>query len=82
MFRFISDCIFFCLFYSEYFCVIQEATSPHTNGEHPALGGSSEIRENGSTNGDKIKIERPPSRSGSSSSRSTPSLKSKDVRVE
>ncbi|KAK9738477.1 WD domain, G-beta repeat [Popillia japonica] len=56
----------------------EEAASPHPNGEHPALGGGSDIRENGSTNGDKIKIERPPSRSGSSSSRSTPSLKSKD----
>nr|XP_022914628.1 protein groucho-like isoform X3 [Onthophagus taurus] len=54
----------------------EEAQSPHPNGEHPSLGG--DIRENGSTNGDKIKIERPPSRSGSSSSRSTPSLKSKD----
>ncbi|XP_072379987.1 protein groucho isoform X1 [Diabrotica undecimpunctata] len=56
----------------------EEASSPHTNGEHVTLGNSSEIRENGSTNGDKIKVERPPSRSGSSSSRSTPSLKSKD----
>ncbi|KAJ3628219.1 hypothetical protein MTP99_015539 [Tenebrio molitor] len=56
----------------------EEASSPHTNGEHVALSNSSEIRENGSTNGDKIKVERPPSRSGSSSSRSTPSLKSKD----
>lgn len=56
----------------------EEAASPHTNGDHASLGNSNEIRENGSTNGDKIKIERPPSRSGSSSSRSTPSLKSKD----
>ncbi|CAG9856977.1 unnamed protein product [Phyllotreta striolata] len=56
----------------------EEASSPHTNGEHVSLGNPGEIRENGSTNGDKIKIERPPSRSGSSSSRSTPSLKSKD----
>ncbi|XP_065170913.1 protein groucho isoform X2 [Atheta coriaria] len=57
----------------------EEAQSPHPNGEHPALGGpGNEIRENGSTNGDKVKMERPPSRSGSSSSRSTPSLKSKD----
>lgn len=61
------------------FC-LQEASSPHANGEHPALGNSGDIRENGSTNGDKVKVERPPSRSGSSSSRSTPSLKSKDVR--
>ncbi|XP_049821504.1 protein groucho isoform X2 [Aethina tumida] len=56
----------------------EEAASPHTNGDHPVLGNPSDIRENGSTNGDKIKVERPPSRSGSSSSRSTPSLKSKD----
>ncbi|XP_023310026.1 protein groucho isoform X2 [Anoplophora glabripennis] len=56
----------------------EEASSPHTNGEHVSLGNPGEIRENGSTNGDKIKVERPPSRSGSSSSRSTPSLKSKD----
>ncbi|XP_063930585.1 protein groucho isoform X1 [Zophobas morio] len=56
----------------------EEASSPHANGEHATLSNSSEIRENGSTNGDKIKVERPPSRSGSSSSRSTPSLKSKD----
>ncbi|XP_074035314.1 TLE family member transcriptional corepressor groucho isoform X2 [Leptinotarsa decemlineata] len=56
----------------------EEASSPHTNGDHVALGNPSEIRENGSTSSDKIKIERPPSRSGSSSSRSTPSLKSKD----
>lgn len=58
----------------------QETASPHTNGDHAALSNSaSDIRENGSTNGDKVKIERPPSRSGSSSSRSTPSLKVKDV---
>lgn len=56
----------------------EEASSPHTNGEHVSLGNSGDIRENGSSNGDKIKTERPPSRSGSSSSRSTPSLKSKD----
>ncbi|KAJ8975590.1 hypothetical protein NQ317_000019 [Molorchus minor] len=56
----------------------EEAASPHTNGDHVPLGNPNEIRENGSTNGDKIKVERPPSRSGSSSSRSTPSLKSKD----
>ncbi|XP_045483020.1 protein groucho isoform X3 [Harmonia axyridis] len=57
----------------------EETASPHTNGDHAALSNSaSDIRENGSTNGDKVKIERPPSRSGSSSSRSTPSLKVKD----
>ena len=34
------------------------------------------VRENGDV---KVKTERPPSRSGSSSNRSTPSLKSKEV---
>ncbi|XP_050313679.1 protein groucho isoform X10 [Anthonomus grandis grandis] len=56
----------------------EEAASPHTNGDHVSLGNVGDIRENGSSSGDKIKTERPPSRSGSSSSRSTPSLKSKD----
>ncbi|KAF5277410.1 hypothetical protein FQA39_LY06223 [Lamprigera yunnana] len=56
----------------------EEVASPHANGEHPSLSNPSDSRENGSINGDKIKVERPPSRSGSSSSRSTPSLKSKD----
>lgn len=72
---------FFCFLWLATDCNgLQEAQSPHPNGEHPALGGpGNEIRENGSTNGDKVKMERPPSRSGSSSSRSTPSLKSKDV---
>ncbi|KAJ8940420.1 hypothetical protein NQ318_009213 [Aromia moschata] len=58
---------------------LKEVASPHTNGEQVSLGNPSEIRENGSTNGDKIKVERPPSRSGSSSSRSTPSLKREAV---
>jgi hypothetical protein len=54
----------------------QDPSSPHPNGEHPG-----DIRENGEKVGiGSIKSERPPSRSGSSSSRSTPSLKSKDVR--
>ncbi|KAK4883057.1 hypothetical protein RN001_006376 [Aquatica leii] len=56
----------------------EEVASPHANGEHPSLSNPGDSRENGSINGDKIKVERPPSRSGSSSSRSTPSLKSKD----
>ena len=60
------------------FLFLQEASSPHTNGDHVS---SMDIRENGSSNGDKVKMERPPSRSESSSSRSTPSLKSKDVRL-
>ncbi|XP_044740762.1 protein groucho isoform X3 [Chrysoperla carnea] len=59
----------------------QEPTSPHVNGDHVALnaGTPGEVRENGSVSEKGIKIERPPSRSGSSSSRSTPSLKSKDA---
>lgn len=65
-----------------HFFLFQEVSSPHANGELPSLSSSVDIRENGSTNGDKIKMERPPSRSGSSSSRSTPSLKSKDVRPQ
>ncbi|XP_060525700.1 protein groucho-like isoform X3 [Cylas formicarius] len=56
----------------------EEAASPRTNGDHLPLGNCGDIRENGSTNGEKIKVERPLSRSGSSSSRSTPSLKTKD----
>jgi len=48
-----------------------------------------EVRDRESLNGERlekpsssgIKQERPPSRSGSSSSRSTPSLKTKDVRL-
>ncbi|XP_021933714.1 protein groucho-like isoform X7 [Zootermopsis nevadensis] len=53
----------------------EDPSSPHPNGEHPG-----DIRENGEKGGiGSIKSERPPSRSGSSSSRSTPSLKSKDL---
>lgn len=61
------------------FCSTKDVSSPHTNGDHQSLSNSGDIRENGSTNSDKVKVDRPPSRSGSSSSRSTPSLKSKDV---
>ncbi|ENN79098.1 hypothetical protein YQE_04444, partial [Dendroctonus ponderosae] len=56
----------------------EEVTSPHTNGDHVPLGNPNDIRENGNSSNDKNKSDRPPSRSGSSSSRSTPSLKSKD----
>ncbi|GLH14162.1 Protein groucho [Gryllus bimaculatus] len=54
----------------------EDAGSPQPNGEHPA-----EVRENGDKGGGvgSVKSERPASRSGSSSSRSTPSLKSKDA---
>ncbi|XP_026844265.1 protein groucho isoform X3 [Drosophila persimilis] len=58
-----------------------ESHSPRPNGEHV------EVRDRESLNGERlekpsssgIKQERPPSRSGSSSSRSTPSLKTKDM---
>ncbi|XP_061932167.1 transducin-like enhancer protein 4 isoform X12 [Apis cerana] len=65
----------------------EEASSPHANGEH------SDPRENGTLEklgapghvgpisgaGSTSVKDRPPSRSGSSSARSTPSLKSKDI---
>ncbi|XP_033323707.1 TLE family member transcriptional corepressor groucho isoform X5 [Megalopta genalis] len=65
----------------------EEASSPHANGEH------SDPRENGTMEklsapghagptsgaGSASVKDRPPSRSGSSSARSTPSLKSKDL---
>lgn len=65
---------------------LQESHSPRPNGEHMSLEG----RDRESLNGDRLDkaggsggvkppTERPPSRSGSSSSRSTPSLKTKDV---
>lgn len=51
----------------------EEALSPgQQNGDR-----SDSVRENGDV---KVKAERPPSRSGSSSNRSTPSLKSKEVK--
>lgn len=50
----------------------EEALSP---GQHNGDRGDG-VRENGDV---KVKSERPPSRSGSSSNRSTPSLKSKEV---
>ncbi|XP_050492551.1 transducin-like enhancer protein 3 isoform X9 [Bombus huntii] len=66
---------------------LQEASSPHANGDH------SDPRENGTLEklgapghvgpisgaGSTSVKDRPPSRSGSSSARSTPSLKSKDI---
>ncbi|XP_076481853.1 TLE family member transcriptional corepressor groucho isoform X7 [Bombus vancouverensis nearcticus] len=65
----------------------EEASSPHANGDH------SDPRENGTLEklgapghvgpisgaGSTSVKDRPPSRSGSSSARSTPSLKSKDI---
>ena len=69
------------------FCnIFQESHSPRPNGEHMSM----EARDRESLNGDRLDkpgssgvgkapTDRPPSRSGSSSSRSTPSLKTKDV---
>lgn len=66
----------------------EEITSPHANGEHaePRENGTLEKHgasgHGGPTSGSgttsSVK-DRPPSRSGSSSARSTPSLKSKDI---
>ncbi|XP_063981921.1 protein groucho isoform X2 [Diachasmimorpha longicaudata] len=66
--------------------VANEVSSPHANGDH------SDHRENGTfekivgqshagvvSSAATLVKERPPSRSGSSSARSTPSLKSKDI---
>jgi len=53
----------------------EEALSPATAAVAAANGDA--VRENGDSKG---KAERPASRSGSSSNRSTPSLKSKEVR--
>lgn len=65
----------------------QESHSPRPNGEHMSM----EARDRESLNGERLDKpgssgvkppnERPPSRSGSSSSRSTPSLKTKDVSI-
>lgn len=52
----------------------EEPLSPNVTAS--ATNGDT-VRENGEV---KIKAERPASRSGSSSNRSTPSLKSKEVR--
>ncbi|XP_017849404.1 protein groucho isoform X2 [Drosophila busckii] len=62
-----------------------ESHSPRPNGEHVSM--EVQVRDRESLNGERldkpgssgIKQERPPSRSGSSSSRSTPSLKTKDM---
>lgn len=65
--------------------VLQGTPSPRANGDHNSRDGD---RDSVGLNGDRkatssvdLKTnDRPPSRSGSSSSRSTPSLKTKDVR--
>ncbi|XP_017875179.1 protein groucho isoform X7 [Ceratina calcarata] len=65
----------------------EEASSPHANGEHSdprengtleKLGAPGHVGPISGTGSASVK-DRPPSRSGSSSARSTPSLKSKDL---
>ncbi|XP_070503489.1 protein groucho isoform X1 [Chironomus tepperi] len=58
--------------------------SPRANGDHSESRDRDSIGLNGDRNGDKagsskLNNDRPPSRSGSSSSRSTPNLKTKDL---
>lgn len=79
--------MFITLFYSIiYFILVpflyQESPSPRANGDHAvdsrdSIGLNGNDKPGGSSS--KPSAERPPSRSGSSSSRSTPSLKTKDV---
>jgi len=64
----------------------QGSPSPRANGDHSESRDRDSIGLNGDRNGDKagsskLNNDRPPSRSGSSSSRSTPNLKTKDVSV-
>lgn len=64
----------------------EEITSPHANGEHVEPRENGTLEKHGSSghggptsgSGTISVKDRPPSRSGSSSARSTPSLKSKD----
>lgn len=63
----------------------QGSPSPRANGDHSESRDRDSIGLNGDRNGEKAgssklnNNDRPPSRSGSSSSRSTPNLKTKDV---
>lgn len=65
--------------------LFKESHSPRPNGEHMSMEGRDRESLNGErldkpgSSGVKPPTDRPPSRSGSSSSRSTPSLKTKDV---
>lgn len=69
--------------------LLQESPSPRPNGDHASIESRDRDRDSIGLNGDRMDkaggsnskppSERPPSRSGSSSSRSTPSLKTKDV---
>lgn len=72
------------------FVLLQGTPSPRANGDHQESRDRDRdsIGLNGDRNGEKpgtSKLnsvnDRPPSRSGSSSSRSTPNLKTKDVRI-
>lgn len=65
-----------------FFILLKESPSPRANGDHAvdsrdSIGLNGNDKPGGSSS--KPSAERPPSRSGSSSSRSTPSLKTKDV---
>lgn len=67
-------------------CIRQGSPSPRANGDHSESRDRDSIGLNGDRNGEKAGTsklnnvnDRPPSRSGSSSSRSTPNLKTKDV---
>lgn len=65
-----------------FFYFFKESPSPRANGDHAvdsrdSIGLNGNDKPGGSSS--KPSAERPPSRSGSSSSRSTPSLKTKDV---
>ncbi|XP_043674990.1 protein groucho-like isoform X9 [Vespula pensylvanica] len=66
----------------------EEGSSPHANGEHSDPRENGTLEKHGATGhiggpasgvGSTSVKDRPPSRSGSSSARSTPSLKSKDL---
>lgn len=77
------------LFRLNLFLLFQESPSPRPNGDHASIESRDRDRDSIGLNGDRMDkaggsnskppSERPPSRSGSSSSRSTPSLKTKDV---
>lgn len=69
----------------DYYCFrLKESPSPRPNGDHNESRDSIGLNGNDKPGGSnsKTSAERPPSRSGSSSSRSTPSLKTKDVSFE
>jgi hypothetical protein len=76
----------FYKFHENHFVSLQGSPSPRANGDHSESRDRDSIGLNGDRNGEKAGTsklnnvnDRPPSRSGSSSSRSTPNLKTKDV---